>query len=160
MTTLEILRDNREQLPWEFEHQDVTVADVTLSTGDYTLAEFCDHDEGNDTYYPNYAVERKSGDDFVNSITRDRERFKAEIKRAADWSCPLLVIIEEPKHAARYQDNHYLEYYEVTESQVFGTVEEWERYYNVRFDFAGSRVSAQQTAYSMLATRLRSVLFD
>jgi len=160
MTTLEVLRDNREQKGWGFENQDVTIRDETLSTGDYTLEVFCDHDITRDTYIPSFAIERKSGDDFVSSITSDRERFKSEIKRASDWDRPLCVIIEEPRKPSRYQDSHYLDFYNITEPQVLGIVETWEECYNVQFSFARSRELAQQQAYDTLSMWLRSYLFE
>jgi len=158
MVTITILRDNREKLPWEFENFDVTTRDVTLRTGDYTLAEFCDHDEENDTYYPEYAIERKNGDDFMSSITRDMDRFQDEIRRASDWSSPLLVVVEEPKTPSRYQRNHFIDFYEADRDQVFATVDTLETKYNVQICFAGDRGRAQRMVHSTLLSRLRSVL--
>jgi ERCC4-type nuclease len=154
---LTILRDNRERKPWGFDRQDAEVSDETLETGDYTIAELCDHDPKRDTYIPNYAVERKSGDDFINSITRDRDRFKREIKRASEWSSPMLVIIEEPKEPSRYQET-WIDRYDMTRSQIFGTVDEWGRHYNVNFRFAGNRDRAQRIAYDCLASALQASL--
>jgi len=158
MVPLIILRDTREQKPWEFENFDVTTKDVTLRTGDYTLAEFCDHDEEKDTYYPEYAIERKSGDDFMSSITRDMGRFQDEIRRASEWSSPLLVVVEEPKTPSRYQRSHFMDFYEVDRDQVFATVDTLETNYNVSFRFAGDRGRAQRMVHSTLSSRLRSVL--
>jgi ERCC4-type nuclease len=157
MTHLTILRDTREQKPWEFDEFDVTLEDVTLKTGDYTLAEFCDVDE-NDTYHPVYAVERKSGSDFLQSIGKSRKRFEAEIKRAEDWSCPLKVIIEEPKEPSRYKDDYFMRFSDMSRSSILGTVDSWERYYNVKFVFAGNRGRAQQKAHSALLAQLRAHL--
>jgi ERCC4-type nuclease len=160
MPTLEILRDTREQKGWNFDGFDATVVDETLNTGDYTLAQFCSHEEENDTYYPEYAIERKSGSDFISSITHNRERFKNEIKRAKSWETPLKVIIEEPRNPSRYHDDYFLNYYDVTQSQVFGTVDTWERHYNVEFIFAGSRQRAEQKAFDYLSSHLRGELFS
>jgi ERCC4-type nuclease len=157
MVHLTILRDNREQKPWEFDEFDVTLRNVTLNTGDYTLAEFCEVDD-NDTYYPKYAVERKSGSDFLQSITSNRERFKREIKRASDWECPLKVIIEEPKEPSRYHDDYFMKLADISRSNILGTVDSWERYYNVNFVFAGNRSRAQQKAHSALLAQLRANL--
>jgi ERCC4-type nuclease len=157
MVTIEILRDNREQKPWEFDNFDVKTKDVTLETGDYSLATLCDHDEELDTYYPEYAIERKSGDDFISSITQNRKRFENEIKRASEWDSPLLVLIEEPKEATRYS-SHFIDYFDIDRSQVFGTVEKWERYYNVKFNFAGTREHCQQIADATLRSQLRAGL--
>jgi hypothetical protein len=158
MIELTILRDTREQKPWEFKNQPTEIEDVTLETGDYTLAEFCEYDSDLDTYYPEYGIERKSGDDFVNSIGNNRDRFKEEIKRAGDWDSPLLVLIEDTKNPGRYSDNHFLNFTQMDRGQIFGTVESWERHYNVSFQFAGSRTKAQQIAHDTLLTQLRARL--
>lgn len=152
-----ILRDNREQKGWEFENHPVVISDETINTGDYTLAEFCDHDEEKDTYYPDYAIERKAGEDFVKSITIDRGRFLDEIKRASEWDSELIILIEESKTFFRRQRG-FMKYRDVSPNQIFGTVNKWERYYNVDFRFAGNRERCQQIAFDTLTTRLRSHL--
>jgi ERCC4-type nuclease len=157
MVFLNILRDNREQKGWDFEDHPAKVQDETITTGDYTLAEFCEHDEENDTYYPNYAVERKAGQDFVSSVTRDRDRFRDEVKRASDWDSKLLVLIEEPKTLFKRQQG-FMRYRDVSPSQLFGTVEKWERYYNVEFKFVGTRQRGMELTFEALSSRLRSVL--
>jgi hypothetical protein len=60
MAVFTILVDNREQKPWLFEGYPVETRNVTLKTGDYTLEQFCEYDDANDTYIPNLAVERKA----------------------------------------------------------------------------------------------------
>jgi ERCC4-type nuclease len=157
MVYLNILRDNREQKPWSFNDFSVNTMDETLNTGDYTLAEFCEHDEENDTYYPNYAIERKAGQDFVSSITRHRSRFLKEVKRASDWDSELLVLIEEPKRLFKRQQG-FMRYRDVTPASIFGTVEEWERFYNVEFRFVGTRQRGQQITFDTLSSRLRAQL--
>jgi len=158
MVHLTVLRDTREQRGWEFENFDVTTKDVTLRTGDYTLAEFCDHDEEKNTYYPEYAIERKSGDDFMSSITRDMDRFQDEICRASDWTSPLLVVVEEPKTPSRYHRSHFIDFHDVDREQVFTTVDTLENCYNVEFRFAGDRTGAQRIVYDLLSSRLRAIL--
>lgn len=157
MVQLNILRDTREKKGWEFSDFDADVQPVTIKTGDYTLAEFCDHDKEKDTYYPNYAIERKGGRDFIKSITRDRDRFNREVKRASDWDSPLLVLIEEPKTMFKRQRG-FMQYNEVTAPQVFGTVESWENHYNVSFRFVGTRKRGMQITFETLLSRLRSFL--
>lgn len=158
MVELTILRDNREQKPWEFANFDVELEDVTLNTGDYTLEEFCEYDPEKETYHPTYGVERKSGDDFMSSITRDMDRFQEELRRAAEWSCPLHVIVEEPKSPSRYQSDYFINFYDVDREQVFTTVDTLENNYNVSFTFAGNRGRAQRTTHSMFLSQLRSLL--
>lgn len=155
MTPPIILRDTREKKPWEFEDFDVHTRDETINTGDYTFGELCSHDGDKNTYYPRYAVERKTGGDFVGSITKNRDRFEAEIKRASDWDSPLLVIVETPKEPSRYQDNIF-KYHEITRENAFATVDNWERQHNVSFRFSGNRERGEQIAYETLLTRRRA----
>ncbi|AUX33179.1 MULTISPECIES: ERCC4 domain-containing protein [Sorangium] len=85
-----IVVDTREQRPWTFRtpavlraHGELAVATGTLATGDYSV-------EGLTSVV---ALERKSLPDFIQSTTRERERFWAELGRMR----PLLhraVIIE------------------------------------------------------------------
>lgn len=157
MVHLNILRDNREQKPWSFDNFPANVEGKTINTGDYTLAEFCRHDPEKDTYYPRYAIERKGGDDFISSITRDMNRFKKEMKRASGWESPLLVLIEEPKVIFK-RGNGFMQYRDVPSSQIFGTVGTLERNYNVTFEFAGTRERCQQIAFDALSSRLRAIL--
>lgn len=73
-----IVVDTREQRPWTFRtravvqaHGELAVTTCTLSTGDYSV-------EGMTSVI---AIERKSLPDFVQSTTRERERFWAELHR-------------------------------------------------------------------------------
>jgi ERCC4-type nuclease len=157
MVRLNILRDTREQRPWAFDDFDVEIRDVTINTGDYTLVEFCDHDGENDTYHPRYAVERKGGDDFIDSITRSRERFKREVKRAQSWDSELLVLIEAPRRTFKRREG-FMQYRDVSWNVISSTVEKWERYYNVNFRYAGSRERCQQIAFDALSSWLRAML--
>jgi hypothetical protein len=81
---INIIIDTREQNPWAF---DMTLANVrigTLKTGDYAL----DGDAG-------FAVERKSLDDFLGTISTGWERFQREIYRAKEAMFPAFPIIVE-----------------------------------------------------------------
>jgi ERCC4-type nuclease len=80
-----ILVDTKEQRPWLFQektYNDVFVKVHSLETGDYSL-------EGLEDYI---TVERKSLNDFVNTIIHDRERFDRELQRMADMSRALVII--------------------------------------------------------------------
>ncbi|MFQ3293183.1 MAG: ERCC4-type nuclease [Natronomonas sp.] len=89
-----VLRDAREQRPWTFDGCAVEARDLTLSTGDYAVLTDCTHDPDDDTYHPQLEVERKSGQDFLTALTWDRDRFRSELRRAAEWPQPLAVIVE------------------------------------------------------------------
>lgn len=157
MSLLTILRDNREQKPWTFDDHGAEVRNETITTGDYTLAEFCFYDEDNDTYHPNYAVERKGGEDFIKSITHSRDRFLKEIKRASEWDPELTVLIEEPLRTYKRQTG-FMKYRDVSWPAINGTIDKWERFYNVDFRFVGTRDRAQRAAIDLLTDELRSRL--
>lgn len=154
---LTILRDNREQKPWAFSDQPASVSDATISTGDYTLAEFCEHDDELDTYQPNFAIERKSGPDFISSITADRQRFRSELERAAEWEEPMPVLIEHPMTTFK-RGLDFMKYRNVSWASVKGTVDSWQRHYNVEFIFTGGRQEAQRRAFELLSSHLLNEL--
>src|SRR6056297_3167525 len=89
-----ILRDARERRPWTFDGCAVETRDVTLSTGDYAVPTHCTHDPEADTHHPQFAVERKSGHDFLTALTWERDRFISELRRATEWPQPLAVVVE------------------------------------------------------------------
>jgi ERCC4-type nuclease len=159
MTLATILRDNREQKPYEFRVQPVDTRDVTLLTGDYTIVDLCDHDDKNDTYLPSFAVERKTGPDFLNSITHQRERFKDEIKRATEWEHPLEVVIEET-YTTFTQNLGFMKRRKVSPNQVTGTVDVWSDCYNVNFYFAGNRRNGERHTFEKLMEWLRGTVIE
>ena len=67
---LRVVIDTREQRPWAFPPDLAEVSRGTLRTGDYALA-------GDDAF----AIERKSLDDFLGTISSGWERFLREIGR-------------------------------------------------------------------------------
>jgi hypothetical protein len=88
MEPLSIIIDNREQQPWHFgEHAKVKRG--TLSVGDYAL----EGDHG-------FAVERKSLNDFVGTVSSGWRRFRGEIERARELQFPAFPIVVE----ARFED--------------------------------------------------------
>jgi len=72
--------DSREQLPWSFP-PDVYCIRRHLPTADYAL-------EG-DT---EFAIERKSLDDFLGTISTGWERFLREIKRMDGWKAKVIIV--------------------------------------------------------------------
>ncbi|MFB6227200.1 MAG: ERCC4 domain-containing protein [Halobacteriales archaeon] len=144
-----ILRDTREQRPWTFEDYPVETRDATLSTGDYALPAHCTHDPDTDTYHPQYAVERKSGHDFLTALTWERDRFKREIQRAAQWTQPLSVVIETSCQTLLC-NRGCMAWRDVHPNQVAGTVASWTSHYNVAFHFAESRQRAQLCTFLLL----------
>lgn len=74
-----IITDSREQRPWKFVNEVVIRG---LKTGDYSI-------EG---YENCIAIERKSLDDFVSSVTYNRKRFKAELERARKIKHFIIIV--------------------------------------------------------------------
>ncbi len=85
---LRIVIDTREQAPYAFAGMAAAVTRGTLASGDYSLAGAVDR----------VAVERKSLDDFIRSITAERARFMAELARLRGYDAAALVV-EAPYNA-------------------------------------------------------------
>ena len=144
-----ILRDTRERRPWTFEDCPVETRDVTLSTGDYAVPTHCTHDPDTNTYYPQFAVERKSGHDFLTALTWERERFKRELQRAARWTRPLQVVVETSWETL-LRNHGCMVWRDVHPNQVMGTVVAWTDHYNVAFHFTETRQRAELCAFLLL----------
>ena len=80
---LEIVIDTREQTPWHFPEWLGEVSRGTLPTGDYAL-------HGDSLL----AIERKSLNDFVGSVSSDWRRFSEEIDRMLLNMIAAIVIVE------------------------------------------------------------------
>lgn len=149
-----ILCDSREQKPYTFDAYDVDAETATLATGDYTIAAFCTVDD-NDTYHPEYAIERKSANDFLTSITSQRDRFRRELERAGEWPEPIEVVVEEPWTTFTHNLN-LMQYRSIDPAHVEGTVREWTDAYNVSFRFMSDRHCAERHTYDRLVARYRA----
>jgi ERCC4-type nuclease len=65
-----IIIDSREQRPFDFSRWGVGTIRGTLKSGDYGLVD-----------NPNVAVERKSPEDLLSTLSHGRDRFEAELAR-------------------------------------------------------------------------------
>jgi ERCC4-type nuclease len=144
-----VLRDTREQRPWTFDGCAVETHDVTLSTGDYAVPADCTHDPEADTYNPRFAVERKSGHDFLTALTWERDRFMSELRRAAEWPRPLAVVVETSWQTL-LRNRDCMRRRDIHPNQIVGTLSAWTRHYNVAFRFAKSRRRAELCAFLLL----------
>ena len=77
-----IVADSREQRPYLFDSSTTSVCRAALPAGDYSLAGF----------ESRIAIERKSLDDFVNTVIHGRERFRAELDKLAAYDYAAIVI--------------------------------------------------------------------
>lgn len=80
---LRIVIDTREQRPWSFPPDLAEVRIGTLRTGDYALV-------GDDAF----AIERKSLDDFLGTVSTGWERFLREIGRmeGSDFAARVVIV--------------------------------------------------------------------
>ena len=79
---LVIVADTREQAPYMFKSNTVTTIHNVLPVGDYSVA----------GYEYDVAVERKSLNDFIHSITHARDRFFREIEKMAKFESACVVV--------------------------------------------------------------------
>ncbi len=81
MESVRVIIDTREQLPYVFSDRVVAVRSP-LAAGDYSV-------EGAEHLL---AVERKTLDDFVSSVIRERPRFRREIEKLRDYRFACVVV--------------------------------------------------------------------
>jgi ERCC4-type nuclease len=77
-----IIVDTREREPWAFDPTLAAVERRALPAGDYSIA-------GLET---RVAVERKSLDDLVSTVIRDRARFGRELRRFDTYDAACIVV--------------------------------------------------------------------
>ena len=77
-----LIVDTREQEPWAFDPTLVEIERRALPAGDYSVA-------GMET---RVAVERKSLDDLVSTVIRDRGRFYRELRRLQEYDAACVVV--------------------------------------------------------------------
>lgn len=90
---LHIIVDTREQAPWSFPVEKVVSCRGTLKTGDYALS----GDEG-------FAVERKSLDDFLGTISIGWDRFLREIERMSDYPAKVVIVESDFRNCCFCED--------------------------------------------------------
>ena len=130
-----VVVDTREQLPWTFEGLGLTTSRAKLAAGDYSLVGL----------ELRVAIERKSIDDWIGTVLRDRARFYRELQllRAYDFRCVIIeagvreIMTEQYKSA-------------VTPAAVMGFVAEVAVAQHVPVYLAGSRAEAQVLAAHFL----------
>lgn len=128
-----IIIDTREQRPYSFYGEEVIHR--KLDTGDYSLD---GHEEA-------VAVERKSVDDYMSSISHDRERFEREIERSQ--SIPDFKVIIEASEQ-QIMDGDY--YSEVAPLSAINTMKSWERRYGIEYQWANDRKGGKATTLDFL----------
>lgn len=152
MTRFTVYVDSREQLPYKFNRYPVDTEERRLETGDYCVAG--DGIElGDDGFNPNYAVERKTAQDFLKSITWERDRFEDELARADNFSSRMPIVVEKPW--PYFEEERY--YKNVSPNAVEGTVEWHPEMFYVEYFFERDRRRGEQLTYEFLRNRNRKL---
>jgi hypothetical protein len=137
----ELLVDTREQKPWSFGKMgSVSVKKQKLDFGDYTRADM--HDG---TF-----VERKSLQDFIGTITQNRDRFYEEMDRAVDMGCFMFVIVEASvDNIYNYNSNNK---YRINLNLLWHEIRELMTKYpkNLQLVFAQNRIGAEKITARIL----------
>lgn len=148
MSEFTILVDNREKQPYKFHRYPVETSLTQLTTGDYAVSG--DGSSVSDkTWEPNYAIERKSGADFLGSITWERDRFENELARADSFSKRMPVIVEEPW--AYFEDEQYRK--NVNFGSIDATIKCHPEMFYMDYFFQRDRRKAEQLTYEFLKRR-------
>ena len=124
---MRLIVDSREQRPYSDLFREIHKIECEvkgLKVGDYSI-------EG---YEDKFAIERKSLNDFVGSITQGRQRFLREIERATQYEYFAIVI------ECTLQDILSGNYRSKTHpASVIGTIASWSIKYKIPIFFAGNR---------------------
>jgi DNA excision repair protein ERCC-4 len=90
-----IVVDTREIRPYSFDSSVASISRAALAAGDYSLV-------GAET---SIAIERKSLDDFVNTLIHARDRFRAELEilQTYDYAAIVIEANVDDLLAGRYQ---------------------------------------------------------
>jgi len=142
MSLYTILIDSREQNPYNFKGEITKV--TTIKTGDYSIEVI------GQSLQTEIAIERKSLNDFVGSITSGRERFEKEIVRAKELKY-FAIIIEcdwEDIENHRYESK-------MPVNSVLGTITGWSVKYNIPIIVGGKRNRCEDIVKRLLLAYLR-----
>jgi DNA excision repair protein ERCC-4 len=128
-----VVVDTREQAPWHFLNVDPwkivpLITDKALATGDYSIA-------GAES---RIAIERKSIQDLLGSITAGRDRFEREFERLAKLEHAAVVV--EGDWTAVLEA---LRSTKINADSLCGTVASWSIRYGVYWWFCFSRRHAE-----------------
>ncbi len=132
LKNLVIQIDSREQLPYSFDGYKTVVQ--KLDVGDYSLL-----------HCPEIAIERKSLEDLIGSLTKGRERFEREIQRGANFRYFALVIEASLSDLANgtYRS-------QIVPASIIQSLLSWSVKYRTPIFFCESRQFAEKVTLSLL----------
>ena len=135
---LHIIRDTREQDGFTFKDgfdPAPVVKVATLDHGDYSL----------DGFEARIAIERKSLQDLVGCLGRDRERFVRELERLRGYDFAA-VVVEEPLSALR--GGHFRGALDPKAGEQ--SVWAWSQRFGIPFYFCAGKADAERVAFDLL----------
>jgi hypothetical protein len=90
---MHILIDSREQTPWSWDESDATTEIAGLSCGDYALSIDTEVPKKRGALRPvRFALERKSLEDFLGTISSGWERFQRELTRMENFPARIVIV--------------------------------------------------------------------
>ena len=89
---LRIIIDSREQSPWGWDQNDAVTYVRGLAAGDYALEDDCEFVKGRETLAVRFAIERKSLDDFLGTISTGWDRFQRELTRMESFPARVVIV--------------------------------------------------------------------
>lgn len=131
---LTIVVDTREQRPFTF--NDIDTIRQCLPSGDYSI-------QG---YEQSIAIERKSLDDWINTILRSRERFCRELNRLQSYDFAAVLIEASPEDilSGSYKS-------QISPASLWGlTLEMMVRLHPIHVILAGDRPHARAMCQTLL----------
>jgi ERCC4-type nuclease len=135
-----VIVDTREQAPWHFLNIEPwkivpLITDRALESGDYSIA-------GAES---RIAIERKSVQDFLSSITAGRDRFEREFERLSVYEHASVVVEGDWDDVF-----NALKSTKINADSVVGTVASWTMRYRVHWWFCFSRRHAEMWTLQLL----------
>ncbi len=140
---MQVIVDTREQVPWTFESQGISTVRGRLEAGDYSISGL----------ERRVSIERKSLDDWIGTVMRDRARFYRELStlRSYDFRCVIVEAGVREIMAGSYKSS-------VRPDAVMGFVAEVTVAQAVPVYLAGSRAEAQILAGAFLKMASKKLL--
>ena len=129
----QIIIDTAEQKPLSF--SSIPCHSASLDYGDYAVI---------GELFDNVFIERKSGADFIGTLSQGYERFLREVKRAEKANAYIVVLVEAPlSKMLTFERNFYGRYNKANSDFVFKRVREiMQKHNNIQFLFVKNRGEA------------------
>lgn len=139
---MRVVVDTREQAPYSFAKQEAEVMRATLPAGDYSLPGFEDR----------VAVERKSVNDLMGCLTKDRARFERELAKLRAYEVSAVVVEASMQDIAEGRYRSEMKPHAALQSLLAFMCR-----YRIPFIFAGSREGGEYVTFWLLSKHLREI---